>query len=96
MISIVLALFGINPYEVLAVLGFHCAQEVPVFLQPALYIGVSVLFLLEEMGVCLLWYLLGEKIVGLAFHWVETALLDLLVDRGVTLVHGDYQGGDDA
>jgi hypothetical protein len=45
---------------------------------------------------CLFWYLLGKKVVGLAFHWVETALLDLLVDRGVTLVHGDHQRGDDA
>jgi hypothetical protein len=94
LISIVLALFGINSYEVLAILGLHGAQEVPVFLQPALYIGVSVLFLLEETGMCLLGYLLGEKVVGLAFYWVKAALLDLLVDRGVALVHGDHQGGD--
>jgi hypothetical protein len=53
------------------------------------------LFLLEETRVRLFWYLLGEKIVGLAFYWIEAALLDLLVDRGVTLVHGDHQGGDD-
>ena len=94
MISIVLTLLGINSYEVLAILGFHCTQEVPVFLQSALHIGVSVLFLLEETGVCLVWYLLRKKVVGLSFNWVETALLDLLVDRGVTLVHGDHQGGD--
>jgi hypothetical protein len=53
------------------------------------------LFLLKETGVCLFWYLLGKQVVGLAFHWIEAALLDLLVDRGVTLVHGDHQGRDD-
>jgi hypothetical protein len=55
-----------------------------------------VLFLLEETGVCLFWYLLRKKVVGLAFHWVKAALLDLFVDRGVTLVHCDHEGGDDA
>jgi hypothetical protein len=57
---------------------------------------MGVLLLLEETGMCLLRYLLGEKVVGLAFYWVEAALLDLLVDRGVTLVHCDHEGGDDA
>ena len=96
MISIVLALFGINSYEVLAILSLYGAQEVPVFLQPALYIGMGVLLLLEETGMCLFWYLLRKKVVGLAFHWVKAALLDLFVDRGVTLVHCDHEGGDDA
>jgi hypothetical protein len=39
-----------------------------------------VLFLLKEAWTGIFWYLISEEVVDSSFYWVETSLLDLLVD----------------
>jgi len=92
LVRIVFRLLSIDADQMLSILCLNCAQEVAVLLQSTLDDRVSVLALLDKTSLCFIWNLIKQQIVMLQFNWIEASLLNLLVDRGVTLIKSDDEG----